>query len=562
MRGIFIILVCCFLNLIGTAQNSELAQKLNALNALNDLLPEIETGKEIHKQSMSFQSESPYRVTLTRTTTDVKKGKESVEIAEFHIGFLDKNQVKINTGKKEMQLIFGSGKNDLIKVTENEKSKGYEDDFYILCEDVDNARALKKAFQEIIPAAEKAWESENELPSDFDGLFDFIKSNVGTAEQGEEDRVEQSINQHSDFSDKISLSVEKFDKKGLEAKTGYDFSLGDLNSSNVKLQIKKEEVSLQIATRGKLKYIESVDKDGETKFTDKSELFFETPEQAVLVKKALESLIPLAAKKAEARLPSPSTAAEANKLLQSQLKKVIIKDKTFEQSLTFENDQAVFKITTTKDGKSEDDRRYFDFGDFSGRPDSDIDKTSATVSIKTNKSKKYVQVFENEERKNYDNEVVFYAHDVETHRQIMALLPIILKENRGAIAPGDFDWLSKEVEKISEVDPELTQTIEKSDPDAPCKVRLKLTESTDKKSEEILSEFNLYDIDPRSIEMDVKGKDVLVVGKTVGKDEIIQQYKDNGKLTFQKEISIPVRNIAAGKKMEVSLRKLIEGCKQ
>ena len=559
MRSLLLILAFfCF----GTESQSQSAQLIQKLESLNQLLEKIETGKEVHEQSISFEKENPYRVSFSRITTTVKNGKSKEVKSKFHIGFLDKNQVRIKTSKNEMQLLLGSGKNDLIENFEEEESKGYDNDFFILCDDVDNARAMEDLFEEIIPLANEIWEKENELPTDFDALFSFIKNKIGSIDYDNENKVEQSLSQNANHSDRINFSIEKFDRKGSESKKEYDFSFGDLNASKVRLEIKKQQVFLSISTTGGLKYITETDEKNESEFTEKCELFFETPEQAILTKRALEKFIPSAKKEIELRIPKTISAEEAKKKFQSQLKKVIIKDKSIEQNLSFDGRQAVLELTTEKDGKSLMDKRIYDFSDFSENPDSDIDKNSMAISIKTRKSKKYVQVFENGEQENYDKEVVFYAPDVETHRQMMALLPTILKESASKITPENLDWLSSEAEKVSEINSELTQSFKKVATDEPCKVQLKLTENKGKKEEELLSEFNLYDLNPRSVEMEIKGKNVFIEAETVGKDEIIQQYKDDGKLSYQKTIQIPVRNIVVGKKFAASLRNLIEGCKQ
>ncbi len=559
MRSLLLILtLVCF----GSESHAQSDQLIQNLKNLNQLLEKIETGKEVHEQSISFEKENPYRVSFSRITTTVKNGKSKEVKSKFHVGFLDKNQVRIKTSKNEMQLLIGSGKNDLIENLEEEESKGYDNDFFILCDDVDNARAMEDLFEEIIPLANEIWEKENELPTDFDALFSFIKNKIGSINYDNENKVEQSLSQNSNHSDRINISIEKFDKKGSESKKEYDFSFGDLNASKVRLEIKKQQVFLSISTTGGLKYITETDEKNESEFTEKCELFFENPEQAILTKRALEKFIPSAKKEIELRIPKTVSAEEAKKKFQSQLKKVIIKDKSIEQNLSFDGRQAVLELTSEKDGKSLLDKRIFDFSDCSDNPDSDIDKNSMAISIKTGKSKKYVQVFENGEQENYDNEVVFYAPDVETHRQMMALLPIILKESASKITTENLDWLSTEAAKVSEINSDLTQTFKKVAADEPCKVQLKLTENKGKKEEELLSEFNLYDINPRSVEMEIKGKNVFIEAETVGKDEIIQQYKDNGKLSYQKTIQIPVRNIVVGKKFAASLRDLIEGCKQ
>lgn len=559
MRSLLFILLFSSFGIEGQSQSEQLIQKIKSLN---QMLEKIETGKEVHEQSISFEKEHPYRVSFSRITTTVKNGKSKEVKSKFHVGFLDKNQVRIKTSKNEMQLLLGSGKSNLIEDFEEEGSKGYGDSFFILCEDVDNARAMETLFEEIIPLANEIWEKENELPTDFNGLLSFIKSKIGLIDYDDENRIEQSLIQNPIHTDRINFSFEKFDKKGGESKKEYDFSFGDLNPSKIRLNIKKQQVFLSVATTGSLKYITETDEKGESEFTDSAQLFFETPEQAILVKRALGKFIPIANKQIETRLPAFSTVVEAKNALKSQLKKVIIKDGTIEQELSIDGNQSILEITTSKKGKSLIDKRIFDFSDFSGLPDSDIDKKTMSISIKASKSKKYVQVFENEVQENYDNEVVFFAPNVETYRQIMALIPIVLKETTSKMEPESFDWITSEAAKISEISTELNQIFEKVTADQSCKVQLKLIEDDGKKQEELLSEFNLYDLNPRSVEMKVKGKNVLIIAETIGKDEIIQQYKNNDKLTFQKAIEIPVRNIVVGKKFTASLQKLIEECKQ
>lgn len=541
------------------AQHDALLQKLENLKGL---IPTIETGKESHAQSISFEKDTPYRITFTRTTTDLKKGKEEVETAEFHIGMLDKNLVNVKTAKKEMKVIVGSGKNDLIKITEDEKSKGYKDEFFIHCDDIDNARAIEKALEELIPMAEKAWEDDNQLPSNFEGLFKFINSNIGETQQGDEDRTDQSLEQDPTFPDRVKFSIEKFDKKGANGKNTYFFSFGDLNQSKVRTEIKNEKVTVKVFTQKKQNYIKVTDEEDDSEFTDGIEFLFDTPEQGFLMQKAIAAIVPLAKKKIEARLPSPGSLEEAQKMLQKHLTEVTVKDKTIEQTIEYNDHLTVFKIKTSDENKSNEEERIFDFGDFSTKPGFEVSKNEATITLKIDGSKDFIQVIEDGEQKNYDDEITFYANGVEAHRKISTLLPYIVKASKRETTPSDLKWVMDEAEKISDINPELKQTLQKESDDNPCKIQLKLTEDDGKKTKEVLSEFNFYDIDPRSVELEIKGKNVSVVGNTVGKEEVIQQYTDGEKLTFQKELNIPVQNIASGKKMVATLKKLIRECKQ
>jgi hypothetical protein len=94
-----------------------------------------------------------------------------------------------------------------------------------------------------------------------------------------------------------------------------------------------------------------------------------------------------------------------------------------------------------------------------------------------------------------------------------------------------------------------------------CKCKFTSTMAESKKSIETISEWNLYDIDPKKIDIDISGKIVGVTAYTLNKEKFIKQTKDN-KPGFSSEINLIVSDIEDAQKALATFKSLVEGCKK
>ena len=536
---------------------SSTAQTTNFAEDIQQHITNFSDGSYAYEQEMTA-GEKPYLLTFTRTEVNEKKGDSEVFVYTFNAGLVDKNLINIKSEKKSIRLFVKTGKEPYIKVTEDGEYKGYTDEFAIHCEDIDIARLMKKTLENAAVEGEKAWKAENVVPEDFEALAAYLKENLTDAARGE-DRTEQTLTFDEKYPDRVFIETESFDEKGTEGKTDYAFSLGDLQPRTQKPEVKKGAVTLELKTEGGRNFIKTTDENGEVKFTDAAILYFESPEKAMLYADATEAAAKAAKAKIAERSVPPTDYAAARTELQNLIGEATYKGDKVSQNLNFENDLVTLDRSTFDDKGGEEKEFYlFDFGDFKKLVKAEFSNDYGSIEIKTDGSKNdFVYVEEDGEQKNYSDEIVFYTSDVETLRRIETLLPFLIENAPKEIAvltPDEFFGTLTDADS-----PDFDQTAERDTGTDDCKVKITQTEQGKKTDEAVLT-FNLDDLDPKSVELKISGKEVAVVAETRGREKIIQVYENGEDLEYADEIVLRVSDIATGKRIRASLAELISGC--
>lgn len=532
---------------------SSMAQDiLSQLKAIQEGIPEVNDGKYIYDQQLIFEETNPYQVSFTRTTITEKNGNQSDENYTFNIGFLDKNTVRYKSNGKQMRLYVGSGHQSLIDLVEDDKDKGWEKEFFIICDDVDTARELQEQIEAIIPIAKEQWENDNAIPDMYDELFTFLSDQVQEIEQ-DETTISQSIRLHESMPDVALLDIEITDEKGNTSKKAHQFSFGDLDTRKCQVDIEKTLVNVEAGTQDNRDFIRMIDEDDEKSFDKELTVYFDNPNRAFLFQSALVKLIPLGEEKLKERIPSIDNLKSAQEILAKHLGSVKIKDEEVTQDIIFTGYVTTLETNNTKDGKI---LQTFDFSDFNSKLKGDFSNNYGSIQIKTSSSNKYVKVEENGSQENYDNDLTFYVADVETMRLLEAALPVIINQEPEKIEPKTFEWLASSIAEANT--DEFSQQIELEEGN--CKVEYGYEELSKKGSSTDTFTFNLDDLNSKSVDIKVSGKQVAVETSTNKKEKIIQQYDNDGKLSYSNSFSFAAKDLFTAKQMVVTLEQLIEQC--
>ena len=168
-------------------------------------------------------------------------------------------------------------------------------------------------------------------------------------------------------------------------------------------------------------------------------------------------------------------------------------------------------------GKTIDETFKFNFGDLADYKLS-VSKDIIKVTAKVIDNKKFVQYTKDAALQNYDNSVEFFVGDLEDARYLTEVLPAISKGCKSNITAGDFNSLASKLKTIENPKQELVL----QDGGDKCKWKLTANLTESKKSVEAISEWNLYDIDAKKIEIEVSGKTVGVTAYTLNKEKFIK----------------------------------------
>ena len=558
MRHILLLLLIAA-PFISPAQTTTLTELTNQIAAA---VKEVGDEKTSISQTFNADKGKPYRLTYTRRTTD-SKGKTTEEKWEFNLADIDKNTVRWEA-QKDALLVFMriSREQRLIKYFKNGELQSYTNELTLFAKGIDNARELEKTFEDAILPAQEAWEKESNIkgrkPAE---LLDVLFKLIGDVQNGALATRQTLEPDGSQLQDRLRLSVETFNTKGISSKEIFYWSLGDLSEQSVRLSVQNDRAFVEVKTRRNIRWI-ATDKDGMPgNFVNEMEIQVSDPDQGKMVQALLQKLIPFGEEQIQKRLPQPTTAGETLRLLAATQQKFTREKVDFEQYLKPDClTQLTLKETAEK--KTEVAEYVFHFGDLNEKSASlEIQGRNIKVEVGTLERNKFIGYTLNGESKNYENKVEFRFPDLEQARLFDHLLPLAIGQCRHTPIPSDFAWLNKCLSVSEKTDVGLTQKLEFQSLDASCKWKFTRIETSDKKSKEEIFEFNLYDLDPKQVSISVVGRRITLEILTKYRQKIISRY-ENGKPSYTSELTFVLSDIESAKVARETLMTLIEGCKQ
>jgi hypothetical protein len=520
-----------------------------SLDKVKSYVKEIKLEKSTVNQQFSYDNTNPYDVKIAVTTSD-SKGKSTEEIYEFNLGLM--GEVKRSASSKEMKIELSAQKNlKVIRYTKGGEMQNYENEVELLAENVDDARELEKNLKDAITAAKTAWEASIKLPKDdLAALQSWLEQHIKDV-SSDKQSVKQSLKKSATYKDRAVLTSEENDgKKTTELQS--DFSWGDFNDNSAELKISGKEVT--VIAKSKNDYVRTQQGSVMKGYDDEVKFAAVNPTEGTILQMAIQKIIPLAKKELQNRIPKVATKEEGFKILKDRLKEVKVNESIYTQKIE-PACMATYTLKSEVKGKTVEESFKFNSGDLTDFK-LNVSKEIIKIASKVQDSKKFIQVTKDGSLQNYDNSVEFIAGDIEDARYLMEALPAIAKGCKGNVTAGDFNWLASKVKSIENPKQELAL----QDGDK-CKWKLTSSASDSKKTVETVLEFNLYDIDPKKIEVDVSGKTVNILAYTINKEKFIKQTKDD-KPSFTSEINLVVNTIEDAQKGVATFKTLVEGCKK
>lgn len=553
MKNFMLFFALLFLSIPLLGQTKEeLIQKIQDIQAQ---LKEVSTGKETYVQELNFKEDAPYSLIFILRTTD-KKGKSSIEEYLFNLGLFDQNLVRWSSNRDQMRLTLKAGNQEVAEFLKDGEMKGYENEVVFYCPDVDNARAVEALFKEAIPIAEVLWKAAINLPQDLDGLHDWTKEKIGTVDVDNKSyRQSWSVDESSNH--QVIFTSEETGKPT----QSYRFSLADLLSESIKANIKGKEVLIELGTRQKNSFVR-VEEDGIlTDYTDKLMIRANHPDEAQEIIFALNEMLPLARTQADkAYTVDIADLQEGLNAVQSTVTSFNDGTTLFEPTIKADC-QTSLMVKTTANSKSEENTYHFHYSDLDPQSlEIEVKKTELNIFARADNRVNLIQHFELNEQQNYTNTLRIPAADIPSAKLLMAYMKYVIQNCENDITLQDLDWLAQ---TLGEADiPETSQQLKKQEADDGCKLAFTLTEDNGKKIRSELFEFNLYDLDPDDLGLQVKGKQVLVNLETKSKEKIINNYSDGEKLSYVNNFDMLLKDIPTAKNVVYTLKELIKACQK
>ena len=527
---------------IQIAASQDLTQ---SLAHVKQFVKDIKLEKESVGQKLESEPNDPLEMTLTLTNTNAK-GQSSVDLYKFNFAFFDLSQIKRDADKKQLAMVLKTTEGlKAVGVTKNGKPDKYTNELVFLCDNADDARDLEKALKEVITSAKKTWENSLKLPSDYAGLWNYVLTNMKNfTAQGINANVKAT--QSTELKDRIKIEFTKTEGKKTEDFM-YDFSIGDLAESGLKVDVSGNEVAFTASTTDKADFV-AVTENKKTTYSNEARAIMASPSDAKKMVLAFQKLVPLARKELQNRLPKNTNGSfEGLK----QITSFSQNNKQYDQSITSEC-VCEYKTGVVEKGKSAGQNYLFNFSDLTDFK-LDMDKDLAKVTAKTLEKLEFVAVTEKDKRK-FEKEIEFTFADLEKARYFLAYMPGLSTKCKENLKPETFDWLVNKLKNagVNGVD----QTLSLQEGGNRAKWKFAVTETGTKKSSETVYEFNCFDLDMSKLDFTSKDQNLILKIPTKKKEKLIKQTTD-GKPTFTAETQFLLTNAEDAKKINVTIKEII-----
>lgn len=513
----------------------------SAATRVQGLVKDIKLEKSSFGQKWEFSEQNPAEIIFT-TSEQGSKGKTEQNAYAFNLVFLDANKIERNASKKQMLMGLKTidGLN-AIAITKNGAADKYTDELEILVDNADDARELEKALKDMIIVAKAKWESTIKLPSDYDGLLNYVQNNVKTfTTMG--NAITQSLT--GDKTNKYLTNIESQSSDGKKSVTkNHIFSWGDILESTLKIDVSKKSVAVIAKTVDNLKFI-SISEAKDNEYDSELEIAVANPYEAKVLIMALQKLIPLARKDQQNTLQkNMSKNLDALKLVADFQSPTLQYNQTIDPKCLCQ-----YTRVGIEKGKSKEEKLVFNLGDLTDFKIK-IEKDLATITANTIDKLPFVESHEKGSRK-FEKDMAFYLGDIEKTKLLFAQLPTLASQCKKSTNAENFDWL---VEKMKTADVEgLNQKLELIEPSNRARWRLTATEVGGKKNTEEAFEFNVYDLEALKADYKVEKQVLAVRVKTKNNEKLIKVITD-GKPTFTSEILYRSTNAEDAKKINATI---------
>ncbi len=538
-------IITTLLQLIFVLQLAKGQDLANSIAEVKQYIKDVKLEKESIGQKLESDPNDLLEMTLTLTNTNAK-GQSSVDLYKFNFAFFDLSQIKRDADKKQLAMVLKTTEGfKAVGVTKNGKPDKYTNELVFLCDNADDARDLEKALKEVITSAKKAWETSLKLPSDYNGLLSYIQKNIGNfTSQGI--TVNQKATESIEFKDRMKIEFTKTEGKKTED-FAYDFSIGDLVESGLKIDVSGNEVAFTASTTDKAEFVSETE-GKKTEYSNEARALMASPSEAKKMVLVFQKLVPLARKELQNRLPK-NTNGSFDGL--KQITSFSQNNKQYDQSI---NNECVceYKTGVVEKGKSQGQTYLFNFSDLTDFK-LDMDKDLAKVTAKTIEKLEFVSVTEKDKRK-FEKGMEFIFADVEKARYFLAYLTSLSTKCKEYLKPETFDWL---VNKLKNADVNgISQTLALQEGGNRAKWKFAVTETGTKKSTETVYEFNCYDLDMSKLDFTSKDQNLILKIPTKKKEKLIKQTID-GKPTFTAETQFLLTNAEDAKKINVTIKEIV-----
>lgn len=499
-------------------------------------LQPVSTGDNDYTQQIEADPNFACKVVYSIQTTD-SKGNQTKERYEFNLADIDYKSIRHRTIKKVIILDIKTDKNQqLIKYFKDDVQQNYENAVQMPAFDSDNAQVLQSIIQGAVRECAELSQQWFE-PSDLNTML----SNIDQHEQVvtvDDATYKTSFELAPGHPTQMHYLVEQVSGKGSPASEKYIFNLADIDEKSVQLQVSGKMVGLEFKIEKRRHYIEYY-KDGEQQnYADALQIVVQEIEQAKALIALFQASIPLCKIKQAEQMTKATDFDAALAKLQSLL--------SAEQSLA--GDCLAMLTKSTDDGKTLNTYRFF-FSDFEVSDiQIEVQRKEVWVACNVQKRIRMIEHHQDNERQNYTNELRINATNIENARLIQHQVSQISglcasqqdsdAEHLHATDQQLFELLVPLVQAPQANSQNQQRLVSLDESKNVCKLQITQVSGSGKKSTEMVYEFILSDINPKSVNLYISGKDIAIDLDVHKREKLIKSFKDGEVAVYTNTIRI------------------------
>jgi len=241
-------------------------------------------GDELLKQKLTFDSGINDRLRIDVEDVD----DDETSAYDFSLADLNPRKTKIEVKGEDIFIEAETKKSrKFIEFYEEGELKSLENSLVIYVKEVDAGRQLISVLDSLIRYGESELEKRLPNPSNLDEGLKLLAAQISSFQDSER-RLDQELKAASVTHYKVK-ETELDD--GEEELNEYFFAFGDLNAKDVEIDAGKNEIYVEVKTKGNNKYIQHME-DGEPEnFTSSIEIYAESIENARMIEPLLEYVV-------------------------------------------------------------------------------------------------------------------------------------------------------------------------------------------------------------------------------------------------------------------------------
>jgi acetolactate synthase small subunit len=538
----------------------------NELKTLVDKLQgtftKVESATKTYEQEIKLLEYST--LTYSYNQTD-QKGAKTAFSTDFNLADIDPYAVRQETQKDIIFVVLAArNKQKLIKTLKDGKTQSYDDELRIHAKDGDHAKAILEIIKKCIPLGEKITSGKMKLAG-YENMRQWLEGNVKNVNIGTKS-INQTLKEQSSPASFKLLQIESDGKTSHQEE--FTFNVADINLNTLVFKISGSTFALKFEMLEQLKSV-SVLRDGAAKpFTDEVTIYTNGVDEARDMKTVLTMMSPLAQAKVKGDLPSFKNKAQSVETIVALVKDLKIKDKILTQSIT---PKCLTTFITTEQTAKATVKDTYEFNWMDVNPNAfklEVSGEKMQIELPMVDKKRLANHYKDDKIAGYESEANIYVEDMEVGRRLrysiekaIEYCKSIYKDPFPATTKGMIDWMKQAVTEVTVEQTTRKQIFESAEEGNDNKIKLTTVEIKTSSSVEEIFEFNLSDIDPRSVDFEAKGKWLTVKFDTNFKNKIIKAYKAGKIQPYANSMEIAMKDVETARGFIAALKKCAESLK-